>query len=140
MQQPGESKRAIPPISEYMHRSIVSIPAEATLQDAARVMSEQSVGALLVTQGEAFVGIISEKRLAREGAAKGLNPETTRVDAVMRADPVSIDGTRTVKEAQDVMKAQAVRHLVVTESGRVVGVVSISDLIRYYTAFFEGEG
>ncbi len=103
-------------------------------------MAEQSVGALLVTRGKDYVGIISEKRLAREGAAKGHNPETTQVQSIMRKDPISIEGDRSVKEAQDLMKAQGVRHLVVTESGTIAGVLSISDLIRYYTAFFEDAG
>ncbi len=131
-------KKQPPPVAEYMHRQIISIPAEATLQEAARVMAEHSVGALLVVRGDQYVGIISEKRLATEGAAKGLNPENARVESIMRTDPVSIESDRTVKEAQDLMKAKAVRHLVVTESGQVVGVVSISDLIPYYTARFEG--
>lgn len=140
MPNPNDQKQPTPLVSEYMHRTIVSIPSEASLQEAARLMAEQSVGALLVTQGKDYVGIISEKRLAREGAAKGHNPETTQVQSIMRKNPISIEHDRSVKDAQDLMKAQGVRHLVVTESGTIAGVVSISDLIRYYTAFFESGG
>lgn len=124
-------------VSEYMRRDIVSIPEHATLQEAARLMAERSVGALLVERGGQYVGIISEKRLAREGAAKGLNPEITRVTEVMRADPISVESDRTAREAQDLMKAKGVRHLVVKEKGKIVGMLSLSDLIRLYTAFFD---
>ena len=93
---------------------------------------------LLVTEDDAYVGIVSDKRLAREGIAKGLNPETTTVRAIMREQMLVIESDQPVREAQEMMKSHGVRHLVVTEQGTIVGIVSISDLIRYYTDFFEG--
>ncbi len=136
----ADQNNTLPTVSEYMHRNIISIPGEASLQEAARMMAEQSVGALLVAQGDQYIGIISEKRLAREGAAKGLKPETAKVQSVMRPQPISIESNRTVQEAQALMKSKAVRHLVVTEGGKIVGIVSLSDLIPYYTDFFENSG
>ena len=137
MASSGDSATNPTTINEYMHRNIVTIPVEATLKEAAQKMADNQVGALLVTQNGQYVGIISEKRLAREGAAKGLNPETSLVQSVMRSQIISIESQEPVKEAQALMKTKAVRHLVVTENGNIVGVVSISDLIRYYTDFFD---
>lgn len=138
MSESGETSKKLPHVSEYMHRTLMKIPAEASLREAGQLMAERQVSALLAVRGDQFVGIISDKRLAREAAAKGLNPETTKVEVVMRPDPISIESHRTVREAQDLMKAKGVRHLVVKEAGVIVGIVSISDLIRYYTDFFEG--
>lgn len=140
MQNPGDTGKSPPHVSEYMHRTLMKIPADASLREAGQLMAERGVGALLAVRGDQYVGIISEKRLAREAAAKGLDPETTRVQDVMRRDPISIESDRTVREAQDLMKARGVRHLVVKQAGEIVGIVSISDLIRYYTDFFEGGG
>lgn len=140
MPGPGDTGKTPPHVSEYMHRTLMKIPADASLREAGQLMAERGVGALLAVRGDQYVGIISEKRLAREAAAKGLDPETTKVEAIMRQDPIAIESHRTVREAQDLMKEKGVRHLVVKEGGEIVGLVSISDLIRYYTDFFEGGG
>ena len=124
-------------VSDFMHREIKTISAVASLREASQAMSDNRVGALLVVRGQDYVGIISEKRLTREGMAKGLNPETTQVQSIMRPEPIAIDGDCGVKEAQALMKARGVRHLVVTEKGQIVGIVSISDLIRFYSDFFD---
>lgn len=84
------------------------------------------------------MGIVSDKRLAREGIAKGLNVETTTVRAILRSKMLMIESNQPVREAQAMMKANGVRHLVVTEAGKIVGIVTISDLILYFTDFFEG--
>ena len=123
-------------VSEYMHRNAKTISSEATLKEAGQAMIDHQVGALLVVQGTQYVGIISDKRLAREGTAKGLNPETTLVSAIMRRDIITIPSDRTLKEAQTLMKDRGVRHLIVTEHEKISGIVSISDLVRYYTDTF----
>lgn len=137
MSNPTDSSKKSATLSDYMHRDIVTIPVTATLQDAGKMMQERSVGALLVVEGKEYVGIVSEKRLAREGTGQGRNPETTLVKDIMRPSPIGIESSKTVKEAQDVMKGNGVRHLVVRENGQIVGILGLSDLIRYYTDFFD---
>lgn len=126
-----------PRVSDYMHRDIKTISVDATLHEVGQALAKQKISALLVTEGDQYVGIVSDKRLAREGIAKGFNPETTTVRTIMRSKLLTIESDRPVKEAQAMMKENGVRHLVVTEHGNIVGIVSISDLIRYYTDFFE---
>jgi len=126
-------------VSEYMHRNAKTIPANATLKEAGQAMIDHHISALLVVQGTQYVGIVSDKRLAREGAAKGLDPETTLVSSIMRRDIISIPSDQPVKEAQSLMKENSVRHLIVTEQGNIVGIVSISDLVRYYTDLFDNQ-
>ena len=138
MAEQSNAGKAKPPISEYMARNVKTISVNATLKELSQAFIDQGVSALLVTDGDKYVGIVSDKRLTREGVAKGLNMETTTVRAIMRSEMLTIESNQPVREAQAMMKANGVRHLVVTEAGNIVGIVTISDLIRYFTDFFEG--
>ena len=131
------SEAAQPIVRDYMQGNVLTISINATLKEAGQKLSDKQVSTLLVKDGEEFVGIVSDKRLAREGIAKGLAPETATVGAVMRREFLTIEADQPVREAQAMMKANGVRHLVVTEQGKIAGIVSISDLIRFYTDFFE---
>lgn len=126
-------------IKDYMHTDVKTISADTTLKELGQAFANEGVSTLLVTEGDQYVGIVSDKRLAREGIAKGLNPETTSVRSIMREQMLTIESNQPVREAQAMMKANGVRHLVVTEQGKIVGIVSISDLIRFYTDFFDEE-
>ena len=138
MAEQDNAGKTPPIISEYMTRNVKTISAEATLKELSQSFIDQGVSALLVTDGDDYVGIVSDKRLSREGVAKGLNMETTKVRAIMRSEMLLIESDQPVREAQAMMKANGVRHLVVTEEGKIVGIVTISDLIQYFTDFFEG--
>jgi len=138
MAQPDTDQKIKATIKDYMHQEVKTISVDATLKDLGQAFIDQGVSTLLATEGDKYVGIVSDKRLAREGIAKGLNPETATVRAIMRANMLTIESDQPVREAQAMMKSNGVRHLVVTEQGNIVGIVSISDLIRFYTDFFEG--
>jgi signal-transduction protein with cAMP-binding, CBS, and nucleotidyltransferase domain len=138
MAEQDNAEKTPPTISEYMARNVKTISAEATLKELSQSFIDQGVSALLVTDGDDYVGIVSDKRLSREGVAKGLNMETATVRAIMRSKMILIESDQPVREAQAMMKTNGVRHLVVTEAGKIVGIVTISDLIRYFTDFFEG--
>jgi len=138
MTQPDADPRARTTISDYMNKEVKTISVDATLQELSQAFVAQGVSTLLVKEGDNYVGIVSDKRLAREGIAKGLNPESTPVRTIMRANMLLIECDQPVREAQAMMKSNGVRHLVVTEKGNIVGIVSISDLIRYFTDFFDG--
>jgi len=120
-----------------MHRDILTIDANATLRETSQEMSEKSVGALLVKEGDNYVGIISEEQLTRDGIAKGLDVETTPVRSIMRDKFIGIESNQSLGEARAVMKANRIRHLVVKEEGKIVGIITLSDLIRFYVEFFE---
>lgn len=138
MAQPDTPGKTLPTINEYMARNVKTISVDATLKELSQSFIDQGVSALIVAEGAEYVGIVSDKRLAREGIAKGLNIETTTVRSIMRAEMLMIESNRPVREAQSMMKTNGVRHLVVTEEGKIVGIVTISDLIRYFSDFFDG--
>lgn len=127
-----------PKVSAYMNRHPITVRKNETLQAASEIMSANNVGALLVVNDDnRYVGIVSDKRITREALAKGKDPATTEIEAVMRRDPISIDCHELARNAQAVMKANGVRHLVVKDGAEIVGILSLSDLIRFYTSFYE---
>ncbi len=137
MTQPDADQTARSTIKNYMQDDVQTVTVNVTLKEVSQVFAAHGVGAVLVKDGKNYVGIVSDKRLTREGIAKGLNAETTPVRAIMRANMLTIETDRPVREAQTMMKSHGVHHLVVTEQGGIVGIVSITDLIRFYTDFFD---
>jgi len=132
--------KALSAVADHMSRSIKSVSAEATLQEASRLMAALNIGSLLVTQNDQYVGILTDTDLARKGMARGINPETASVQSLMSSPIISIESHKTVEEAHVLMKGkggEGFRHLVVTEAGKIVGIVSLSDLICYYASNFQ---
>jgi CBS domain-containing protein len=122
-----------PQVGDHMTPEIRSVPAEATLKQAGHLMQEWRIGSLLVTDGGEYVGVITDTDLAREVVARGLDPSTTSVKAGMRKPPILIEGSQPIIEAVRLMKDKATRHLAVTENGVIVGVLSVSNVLRYYS-------
>jgi CBS domain-containing protein len=106
------------------------VPPIATVYDAIQIMSERHVGALPVIQDQSLVGIISERDYARKVILKDKSSKTTRVSEIMTAEVVTVRRSHRVEECISLMKRHHIRHLVVVEEGRVVGVVSLRDLFN----------
>jgi signal-transduction protein with cAMP-binding, CBS, and nucleotidyltransferase domain len=132
-QRPRTKNISGPRVLEFMSKGTRSISMEATLKEAGKLLLEWKVGALLVQSGDEFVGSISEKELALEVVGKGMDATTTTVKTCMREPLVTIESSDPIVEAVQIMKDQMTRHLAVMESDRVVGVVSVSDVLRYYS-------
>jgi signal-transduction protein with cAMP-binding, CBS, and nucleotidyltransferase domain len=120
------------PIAIMMSKQVRTIPSDATLCDCARSMKENKVGAMLVERGGEFVGIVSETDLVRRGMAEGRDLRAEKVSTVMSSPLITIDIDKPAHDASDLMSERGIRHLVVTEGGRIVGVLSVRDLLRYY--------
>lgn len=122
-----------PQIAEHMSTEIRSVPQDASLKEAGQLMHRWKLGSLLVTNSQAYVGVITDSVLAREVVANGLNPGTTTVMTCMRKPVIAIDGDRPIIDAVRMMKEQATRHLAVTQDGQIIGVISVSNILRYYS-------
>lgn len=122
-----------PQVAEHMSSDIRSLSQDATLQETGQLMQKWKTGSLLLTDKQSYVGFITDSMLAREVVANGLNPAATAVKTCMRKPVVAIAGDRPIIEAVRLMKEQATRHLAVTQDGQIIGVISVSNILRYYS-------
>ncbi len=125
-----QAKTTIREILQKKGHKVFSLPPDATVFEAIKIMAENSVGALLVMDGEELVGIISERDYARKVILKGKSSKQTPVREIMSSPVQVVVPDCTVSEAMSIMTNKRIRHLPVLEEGRVVGVVSIGDLVR----------
>ena len=126
-------KTSGPTVGELMARAIRSISHDATLREAGQRLQEWRIGSLLVESGEEFIGSITDTELSREVVANGIDPETATVKTCMREPILTIESREPVVEAVRCMKDKATRHVCVTESGKIIGLISVSDILRYYS-------
>jgi len=122
-----------PRVSEFMTKSLRSVSMDATLREVGQSMQKWKIGSVLVQSGDEYVGYITETELAREVVGAGTDPVTTTVKTCMREPIVSLETSDALIDAVRLMKEKATRHLAITESGKIVGVLSVSDVLRYYS-------
>ena len=115
-------------VADLMAGDLVTVEADAPLTDAVRSMDDRRVGAALVLDGERLVGVFTERDLLR-AVARGLAPEAT-VGEWMTRGPETIEPDQTAEHAALLMLHGGFRHLPVVEEGKVVGILSIRDLMR----------
>lgn len=120
-------------VAEYMSSEVRSIAASATIKDAGRLLQKLKVGSLLVDDNRRYIGIITDTDLSRKAVARGLDPNTTAIKTCMSKPVLTIEDDEPLEAAVKVMKDNGVRHLAVTEDGTIIGVLSVSDLLRYYS-------
>jgi len=109
---------------------IVSIHPDAMVFDAIAKMADNNIGSLVVIEREGLVGIITERHYARNVVLKGKTSPTTPVREIMEKNVVTIRPEQRVEECMALMTAKRVRHLPVMEGGKLVGIISIGDLVK----------
>lgn len=120
------------PLAVMMRPVQHMVSPEATLLEVARQMREAKAGALLVAEQGRFIGVVSESDLVHKAIAEGMMVDQARVRSVMSAPVITIDIERSAHDASDLMAERGIRHLAVTEEGRIVGMLSVRDLLRYF--------
>ncbi len=123
-------------IGDYMSSPVKSIDSELTVQEAAQQMHAKNVGSVLVRVYDKYVGILTETDLSQKIVANGLNPETTMVSSIMTQPILSMDRHMPMMEAEEFMIAKNIRHLAVTEEDKIVGILSVKDLVSCYSKSF----
>lgn len=111
-------------------QGILSVSPETTVYDALKLMADKEIGALLVLDGEKLVGVFSERDYARKVILQGKSSKETQVREIMSDKVVFAKPTQSVEECMAVMTDKRVRHLPVMDGGRVIGVLSIGDLVK----------
>ncbi|MCC7366203.1 MAG: CBS domain-containing protein [Dehalococcoidia bacterium] len=112
-------------------RQVYVISPAATVQEAVRLMNERGVGALLVMDRDRLAGIFTERDVLRRIVGAGQSAAAARVSGVMTATVATIDTQTRVQDAMELMTNERFRHLPVLEDGKVVGIISIGDLLRW---------
>ncbi|HEX5195987.1 MAG TPA: CBS domain-containing protein [Gaiellales bacterium] len=107
---------------------VLTVPAETSLREAARVMRGRNVGAAVVVDGGRIAGIFTERDLLR-AVADGEQPDEGLVQTYMTHDPMTLPSDHAPSEAAQIMSERRCRHIPVVDEGRLVGIVSIRDLV-----------
>ena len=111
-------------------RAVFSVGPEAPVLEAIRAMADHHVGALLVMKGEVLAGIVSERDYARKVILRGRSSGDTPVRDIMTSPVLTVSPDASVEQCMQLVTDKRVRHLPVVEAGRVIGMVSIGDLVK----------
>ena len=122
--------KTVKQILQSKTHGILSISPDASVYDALKLMAEKEVGALLVMEGDKLVGIISERDYARKVILHGKSSKEIHVSDIMTSKIIYVNTAQTVDECMALMTDKRVRHLPVYEGDRLIGVVSIGDLVK----------
>ena len=115
-------------VRECLHSAPVTVPPGCTMEEAGRLLGNHRVGSLLVVDGDRLAGIVTDRDITVRGVGEG-KPGTAPVEAVMTANPVTIQGSADVFEAFDVFKTASARRLPVLEDKELAGIISVDDLL-----------
>ena len=117
-------------IIQQKGRNVWTIDPDATVLDALAKMAEKDVGSLAVMDGEKLVGIITERHYSRNVILKGKRSATTLVKDIMEQNVVHVRPDQSVELCMALMTEKRVRHLPVVEGDKMIGIVSIGDLLK----------
>jgi CBS domain-containing protein len=118
-------------ILDHKGSAVWTIPPDVTVFEAIQMMSDKNVGALLVTERDKLIGIVSERDYTRKVALKGKSSKETKVREIISGDVLSVTPQHTIEECMRLMTEHRVRHLPVLDGEKIIGVVSIGDLVNW---------
>jgi len=116
---------------EQKGRNLWSIDPDATVLDAVGKMAEKDIGSLVVMDGEKLIGIITERHYSRNVVLKGKASPTTLVRDIMERNVIHVQPEQSVELCMALMTDKRLRHLPVLEGTKVIGIVSIGDLLKF---------
>ncbi|MEM4378682.1 MAG: CBS domain-containing protein [Candidatus Nitrosotenuis sp.] len=116
-------------VSDVMKKSVISIDSSMTVQDAAKMMDDASIGAIVIIENGIAIGIITERDITRRIVAKG-KPLTTNVKDAMSSPLIVINPDDSVWEAAQLMKTRKIHRLPAVKDNRLVGIITTSDMVR----------
>jgi CBS domain-containing protein len=111
-------------------RRIISVKPDDSVLDAIRLMAEKNIGAVVVIEDDNLLGIMSERDYARKVIVKGRASDSTPVADIMTSYVLTTSGGETANDCMAIMTERKIRHLPVIEENRVVGMISIGDLVE----------
>ncbi|TMQ26091.1 MAG: CBS domain-containing protein, partial [Nitrospirae bacterium] len=111
----------------------ITVERDTDAQTAARIMRDRGIGSLFVTNGKEIVGILTDTDMVRRVVAAGADTHKPTAEQIMSAPILTIEENKTVLDANDLMAQTHIRHLGVTQGGKLVGMISVRDLVVFLT-------
>jgi CBS domain-containing protein len=123
------------PVKSFMvpKEKFATVERDTDAQTAARIMRDRGIGSLFVTNGKEIIGILTDTDMVRRVVATGVDMRKTTAEQIMSAPIVMIEGDKTVLDANDLMAKTHIRHLGVTQDGKLVGMISVRDIVVFLT-------
>jgi len=123
------------PVKSFMvpREKFITIERDTDAQTAARIMRDRGIGSLFVTNGKEIIGILTDTDMVRRVVAAGADTRKTTAEQIMSAPILTIEENKTVLDANDLMAQTHIRHLGVTQDGKLVGMISVRDLVVFLT-------
>ncbi|OXA96268.1 CBS domain-containing protein [Flavobacterium hercynium] len=111
-------------------KNVYSVRSTTTVYEALKVMGEKNIGAILIIDGDDLKGILSERDYARKIVLKDKSSKETYVHEIMESNIFSVRLSNNIEDCMELMSTKRIRHLPVLEDGTVVGIISISDVVK----------
>ncbi|HLZ34000.1 MAG TPA: CBS domain-containing protein [Nitrospira sp.] len=123
------------PVKSFMipREKFVTVERDTDAQTAARIMRDRGIGSLFVTNGKEVIGILTDTDMVRRVVAAGADTHKTTVEQIMSAPIMMIEEGKTLLDANDLMAQTHLRHLGVSREGKLVGMISVRDLVVFLT-------
>ncbi len=118
-------------VEDVMIENVVTIEANTPVKKAVEIMNKHEIGCLIVTKGDKPIGILTERDMLKRVLAKSRNPETTMVSEIMTVPVIEISPATSLEEAAKLMFDHNVKKLPVVSGGKLVGLVTLTDLARF---------
>jgi CBS domain-containing protein len=112
-------------------QSPIFVSPDITVFEALELMYEKNIGAILVMEQGQFLGIFTERDYARKVILKGRASKEILVGEIMTEDPVTVSSSNTIEECMRLMTDKFIRHLPVIDDGKLMGIISIGDVVKY---------
>ena len=119
-------------IADWMSYPVINVDAAFTVKETAQLMHDKNIGSVLVEENSEYVGIVTETDLTRKVLLQDLCPNTSRVSEIMTQPIISLDCHLPVTEANAYMAKKKMRHLAITDNGKIVGMISVRDLVSFF--------
>ena len=123
------------PVKSFMipREKFVTVARDTDAQTAARIMRDRGIGSLFITNDKEIIGIVTDTDMMRRVVASGSDATKATVEQIMSAPIMTIEESKTLLDANDLMAQAHVRHLGVTREGKLVGVISVRELVVFLT-------
>ncbi|HZW84971.1 MAG TPA: CBS domain-containing protein [Nitrososphaerales archaeon] len=119
------------PAGSIARRDLATVDENDSVLNASKVMVEKSRGSVLATRSGDPIGILTERDILRKVVAMSLDPKSVKVKEVMTSPPITIDQSKPLRDAIDLMVRKGLRRMLVTENGKIVGIFTMRDIVKH---------